>query len=171
MSGLACGSSSGTESFVPITGISVRAESLTSERGCGVGVNQLYKYAVVVKYAGNDTEARRYLASNVYDCFADGSFVALPQDQGSFYELDVLAFSRAGYAAITGDSLETLTARLNSSRATLLADAGTAARDAAEAAIDADLKRLKAIKPTATTTCTAQQVDDVQTLAVCKALR
>ena len=76
----ACGSSATTTVLLPITGITVRAESLTTELGCGPGDSQIFKYAVVV--FGRDPNAFNtfdvYIASNVYDCFSDGQFVDLP---------------------------------------------------------------------------------------------
>lgn len=171
---LACGTTASVDALAPITGITVRAEALTAGYGCGSRSTQIFKYLVVV-YGANPDDANaptprrdEFLASNVYDCFADGQFVQLPVSGGSAqYALQVFAYNAAAYAAAGGDAgLGATTARLQALRAAQLADGGTAER----AAIKAELARLSATNPTYSTTCEASQVVDVQSLAVCQPL-
>jgi hypothetical protein len=149
--GLGCGSSAATTILVPITGVTVRAESITGGLGCGRGSTQIFKYAVVVfgpnpmaigALGSFDTP----LASNVFDCFSDGLFVNLPATAGSTdYKLSVYAYSAQAYEAATDAKI----------RAAL---AGT------------DAATLAATSPTFTTTCSATEIPDVQSLAACQPL-
>src|SRR5690606_24201914 len=83
------------------------------------------------------------VTAGIYDCFADGTFVELPQTGGSFtFRLDVFVYNEASYAA---------------------------ARAAIEGA-GTNGDALRATQPTWTTVCTATQQRDVQTLAVCDPL-
>jgi len=80
---VACSGSGSTAGIPPITGIVVRAETLTAGRGCGTGPTQLFKYAAVVygSTGGDPNDEGTYRApvtAGVYDCFADGTFVELP---------------------------------------------------------------------------------------------
>lgn len=158
----ACGSTGSGESIPPITGVTVRAETLTAGRGCGTAPTQLFKYAVVVFARGE------YVAGNVYDCFTDGTFVELPDIGTSLYTMEVFAYSRAAYVAAGGDAVAAIMARLNANHAVLGTDAGGPPQ---REAIEADLKRLRSTNPTYSTTCTAEQLGLVQTLAVCKPLQ
>ena len=165
----ACGTSAGTDTAPPITGITVRAESITVGRGCGTATAQIFKYAVVVSAAD-----KKFVAGNVYDCFADGTFVALPEARGATFTLDVLAFNQADYVASApgrqvtlGRQVEDLIGNMNRNRAALTADGG----EGDERAIQADFEQLKASQPTYSTTCTAEQVQLVQALAICKPLQ
>lgn len=170
----ACGTSAPTDTLVPITGIVVRAESLTVGRGCGTGPTQIYKYVALVlglnvaDVAVEVSKQRRdeLIAVNVYDCFTDGLFVDLPPSGGSSdYDVQIYAYNRTAYEAAGGDTLfRGITQRLQVFRSLLLNDGGAAERGA----IDADLKRLRATNPTYTTTCTAVELANVQSLAVCK---
>lgn len=151
----ACSGSSATTGVPPVTGIIVRAETLTGGRGCGTRPTQLFKYGVIVHgYTWTDRDAagpdpadpKSYAtprAAGVFDCFADGTFVELPDEGGNTtYRLDVFAFNQPDYAAANG----------------ALEAAGTDAQRALEA------------KPTWTTECFATQQKDVQALAVCAPL-
>lgn len=160
--GAACGSTGGGEAIQPITGVTVRAETLTAGRGCGTAPTQLFKYTVVVFARGE------YVAGNVYDCFTDGTFVELPNIGTALYTMEVLTFSRAAYVAAGGEALGALLARLNANHAALATDAGGAPQ---REAIDADLARLRSSNPTYSTTCSAEQLGLVQTLAICKPLQ
>lgn len=159
----ACGSSASTNFITPVTGVTVRAETLTSGRGCGPGATQLFKYAVVVFARG------AYAAGNVYDCFTDGTFVDLPNIKPELYSLEVFAFNRVAFLAAGGDGINAIFRRLDANQLALGVDGGD--HVAQQAAIDADLKLIRALTPTYSTTCTGQQLELVQTLAVCKALQ
>jgi len=143
----ACGSGTATATLVPITGITVRAETLTANLGCGPGGSQIFKYAVVV--FGRNPNAFNtfdvYIASNVYDCFSDGQFINLPPSAGvTDYQLQVFAYTAVSYQAAGGDA---------------------AVRVAA-----ANPVSLPATNPTYTTKCTATEIGDVQALAACDPL-
>jgi hypothetical protein len=132
--GLGCGSSAATTILVPITGVTVRAESITT----GLGPNPM----AIGALGSFDTP----LASNVFDCFSDGLFVNLPATAGSTdYKLSVYAYSAQAYEAATDAKI----------RAAL---AGT------------DAATLAATSPTFTTTCSATEIPDVQSLAACQPL-
>jgi hypothetical protein len=142
---LACGTGSGSDSLPPITGVVVRAESLTTGRGCGRGATQIFKYAAVVSGRGAGGAFDQFVAGNVYDCFTDGLFVDLPITGGGFdFRVQVFAYNEAAYRA-AGDQQVRFGA--SGSPASLLAT-----------------------NPTLTTTCAAQQVELVQSLAFCKPL-
>jgi hypothetical protein len=144
---LGCGSSAATTVLVPITGITVRAESLTANLGCGTANAQIFKYAVVVlgKNPNGLGAFDTYIASNVYDCFSDGQFVNLPASGGvTDYALQIYAYSAPSYQAAGGDAAV---------RAAVLNPGA-----------------LPATNPTYSTTCTATEIGDVQALAVCKPL-
>jgi len=145
---LACSGSESTSGIPPITGITIRAETLTTGRGCGRGPTQLFKYAAVVYGYTNGlpndrTSYQTALTAGVYDCFADGTFVELPAVSGSFtYRLEVYAFTAPAYDAA----------------ALAIETAGTNA------------ETLRGTKPTWTTVCIATQQRDVQSLAICDPL-
>jgi hypothetical protein len=143
---VACGTTSNAETFPPITGITILAESLTVGRGCGRGTTEIYKYAAIVlgQSPTNSAVHDTVVASNVYDCFTDGLFVNLPASAvGSFdYVVEIYAYNAAAYAAAGGD------ARVR--------------------VIAGDRNALKQTAPTFTTTCLAEQTDQVQSLAVCQ---
>jgi hypothetical protein len=146
---VACGGSGSTTGIPPITGIIIRAETLTSGRGCGRGPTQLFKYAAIVYgYAEGPADVkgsyRTPVTAGVYDCFADGTFVELPETGGSTtFRIDVFGYTEPAYTSAR-DVIEN--AGTN----------GTALRDST--------------KPTWTTSCTATQLRDVQALAVCEPL-
>lgn len=166
----ACGSTSGTDALPPITGIVVRAETLTSGHGCGPKATQVFKYVALVFGANPAAPDVRdeLLAANVYDCFADGQFVELPLSAGSAqYALQIYVYNSAAYAAAGGDAgIKGITGRLTALRAAVAADGGAPER----AAVKAALAALPATNPTYSTTCDAAQFPDVQSLAVCQPL-
>lgn len=149
----ACSGSSST-SVQPTTGILIRAETLTTGRGCGTGPTQLFRYAVVVFGYTEDppnlpvedrASYRREVTSNVFDCFTDGAFIELPpsaQSGNSSFRLEVYAYSEPVYTAFKSQ----------------IESANT------------DTSVLKKTSPTWTTECTASQQRDVQTLALCDPL-
>jgi hypothetical protein len=142
---VACSGTGTSDTLSPITGVTIRAESLTVGRGCGRGTTQIFKYAVVL-LGRNPSSAGTFdafVAGNVYDCFSDAQFVSLPPSANSFeYEVQVYAYNEAAYQAAGGDA---------------------AVKAAAQ-----NPTALPRTNPTLTTTCTAQQIQDVQSLAVCK---
>lgn len=145
----ACSGSSSTE-VPPTTGILIRAETLTTGRGCGKDPTQLFKYAVVVfGYGGSGPENDRTsyteaVTSNVFDCYTDGAFISLPAQSGSStFRLEVYAYNEPAYTA---------------SRAQI-DGAGT------------NTSALGETTPTWTTECTATQQANVQALASCDALK
>ncbi len=143
---IGCSSTGTSDSLSPITGISVRAETLIAGRGCGRGPTQVFKYAVAVfgRNPGDLSKLDTWLAGGVYDCFTDAQFVNLPSSGGSFdYALQVFAYNEAAYRA-AGDA-EVKAAALNPSN-------------------------LPRTNPTLTTTCTAQELEFAQSLAVCQPL-
>jgi hypothetical protein len=158
----ACGTTGSADTIQPITGVTVRAETLIAGRGCGIEATQLFKYAVVVYARGE------FAAANIYDCFTDGTFVELPDIGVSRYTMEVFAYSRAAYVASGSNAIDALMGRLNGNQAALRADAGGAAQ---REAIAADLRVLRSTKPTYSTTCSAEQLGLVQTLAVCQPLQ
>jgi len=143
---IGCGSTSASDTLSPITGITVRAETLTAGRGCGRAPTQIFKYAVAV-FGRNPNDLAKldtWVAGGVYDCFTDAQFVNVPSSGGSFdYSLQVFAYNEAAYRA-AGDA-EVKAAALNPSN-------------------------LPRTNPTLTTTCTAQELDQVQSLAACQPL-
>lgn len=158
----ACSGTGSSSSFFTITGIVVRAETLTTGRGCGVSPEQLFRYAVVV-YGKNPTDEGFDIpiAGNVYDCFTDGTFVRLPEINGSFrYRLEVRAFNRPDYEAARA----TLAA-LPSIAPPIADDAGITPV-VGSPAVDA----FRATSATWTTECHATQLESVQSLAVCAPL-
>jgi len=141
--GAACGSAGGSDTLTPITGVVIRAESLTTGRGCGRGAEQVFKYAAVLLGQTSVDTYDRFIAGNVYDCFADGLFVDVPASGGVFkYKVQIYAYNEAAFGA---------------GASTIAAKAQT-------------VTELKTTSPTFTTTCDAEQLDLVQTLAVCKPL-
>lgn len=142
----ACSSGTTTTAVLPITGVTVRAEAVTRGRGCGPGATEIFKYVVVAfgRNPNNTASYDQFLAGNVYDCFLDAQFAQLPASGGTTdYQLRIYAYNQAAFLA-AGD-----------------------ARVRAAAGNPADLP---ATNPTLSTTCVAQQIQDVQTLAVCQPL-
>ncbi len=172
-----CGSTSTADIVPPTTGVVIRAESLSAGLGCGTGPAQVFKYAVVVfgldaADVNKPVAAQRhdeYVASNVYDCFTDGTFVELPAISGSsIYAMEVYAYNRAAYGAVGNGGVDAITARLQNSRVALFADGG-GAREVTD--ILAQLTLIRASNPTYSTTCSAEQLGLVQSVAACQPLR
>jgi hypothetical protein len=149
---IAC-SGSTTTTLPPTTGILVRAETLTSGRGCGRNPTQLFKYVVVVfGYQGGDPGDRGSytfgVTSNVFDCYTDGAFIDLVPNQGnSSFRLEVYAYNEPAYAAARA-AIDTFQQERGSTRT----------------------DTLRTTAPTWTTECTATQQQDVQALALCDPL-
>lgn len=172
----ACGTTGGTEIVQPITGVVVRAETLSAGRGCGTAPTQLFKYVVLVfglnpDPANVDAGAadQRYddpVGAGIYDCFTDGTFVDLPTPGGSStYRMEVYAYNRAAYDAAGGFRLDTKLQEFQSNLVAYFAgDAG------ATGPIGDDVAFVRRPIPTYSTKCTAQQLSLVQSLAVCEPL-
>lgn len=143
---LACTSTSSSETIVPVTGITVRAETVTAGKGCGRGATQVFKYGVVVFGRNPATNALdSFVAGNVYDCFADGTFLDLPATGGSFqFGVAVYAYNEAAFRAAGGDA-------------------------AVRAAVQ-NPATIAATNPTWSTKCDASQIELVESLAVCDPL-
>ena len=145
---IACSGVTST-TVTPTTGILVRAETLTSGRGCGVGPTNLFKYAVVVfgYEAGNELDPSSYskrITSNLFDYYTDGTFIDLAASGGnSRYRLEVYAWNEPAYAA---------------------------ARDLIDSAGTNTTQLREQTAPTWTTECTATQQREVQALALCAPL-
>jgi hypothetical protein len=143
----ACSGSTST-GLRPTTGILIRAETLTTGRGCGREPTNLYKFAVVVfgYKSGDELDPASYqtpVTANVFDCFTDGAFIDLaPVQDNPRFRLEVYAYNEQSY---------------------------TPARDVIESA-GTNTTQLRATSPTWTTECTALQRRDVQTLALCSPL-
>jgi hypothetical protein len=157
---VACSTSSST-GLAPTTGILIRAETLTSGRGCGSDPTQLFKYVVVVyKYSGGGEPADRAsyrtpVTTNAFDCYTDGAFISLPAVGGnSSYRLEVFAYNRAAYEA----ARETIDF------------ARSVGRRQDEGPLNQYRSDLQTTTPTWTTECTATQQVDVQALASCDPL-
>ncbi len=91
----ACSSTTSTSSVVVPTGIVVSADDVVGGRGCGAASGQVYKYVAAI--ATRDAP-QQVLGAEVYDCFADATFVNLT-DATSDYTVTVLAFDAASYQA------------------------------------------------------------------------
>ena len=180
---MACTSDTTTLLTQPITGVTVQATSLLAGHGCGTGSSQVFKYAVVVNGVDALTASNNgiplsqktynvFQAANLYDCFSDGTFTNLQASNGLFaYHLEVYAFDQAAYVAAGGDQLVTLMGDLQQNKARQdldIANGGTGATFAMTVANDLGILRGK--QATYSTTCTAEQLGQVQTLAVCKPL-
>lgn len=161
---VACSDTGSTAGVPPITGVVVRAETLTTGRGCGTRGDQVFRYAAIVY--GNDGNGNLDVprAANVFDCFTDGTFVQLaPVNDSLDFRIDVFVYNQQAYLA---------------QRAVI--DGATAPEppppdpDAAAppppAPAAAVKQALEASLPTWTTTCTASQLQDVEVLAVCDPL-
>ncbi len=143
---LACSGSGGGSRIPPQTGIVIRAESLTAGRGCGRDVSQVFKYAAIVfGFGGGDPGSPAAytvpVTGNVFDCFADATFLDLPEQNGSVtYRLEVFAYNAEAFAR------------------------------SSVSASPADAALLRESAPTWTTQCQASQRRDVQAVAACKPL-
>lgn len=159
---VACSESTGVGGIPPVTGIVIRAESLTQGRGCGTGASQVFRYAAVVygmDGAGNFTVPR---AANVFDCFTDGTFVQLAPVNGSLdFRVDVFVYTQPAYA-----SQKATIDNASAPEPPLPTDANPNPVAPALAVKTA----LEGTTPTWTTSCTATQQPDVRVLAACNPL-
>jgi hypothetical protein len=157
----ACAGTGGSSSFTVRTGVIIRAESLTTGRGCGPNPGQVFKYAAVIFGQSKGGGFRVPITGNVYDCFADGAFLELPLVNGSNqYRLEIRAFNRAAF----DDAREKLAGLTNLPGPK---DAGFADDPQGSSP---ELEAFESTVATWTTTCTATQLPAVQSLAVCDGL-
>ncbi|MCL2779569.1 MAG: hypothetical protein FWD73_16375 [Polyangiaceae bacterium] len=156
---IACGTTSSTATIF-ITGIVIRAETLTAGRGCGTAAGQVFQIAAVVYQDNVDPSTsqttRTFVAANTYDCFTDVTFVNLPlgYNANANFNLNLYLFDASAANA--------LNVPINGTNVPL-AQLSTSDPATASAADQA----LLAGNPTWTTTCTATQSDEVQVLASC----
>lgn len=159
---VACSETTGVGGIPPVTGIVIRAESLTTGRGCGTSANQVFRYAAVVygrDPAGNLTVPR---AANVFDCFTDGTFVQLSPVNGSLdFRVDVFVYTQAAYA-----TQKATVDNASAPEPPLPTDANPDPVPPALAVKTA----LEGSTPSWTTSCTATQQQDVRVLALCNPL-
>lgn len=138
---VACSSDTAT-GVPPTTGIIIRAETLSGDRGCGKGPTQLFKYAAIVYTDdGGDGASNAFVTSNLFDCYADGRFVALLNGGTANFNIDIFAYTEPAYRAASA-----IIDRLNP-------------------------EALRTTAPSWTTSCKATQLVDVETLANCNPLR
>lgn len=147
---VACTSTTSSTTVATITGVVVRAETLTRGRGCGRDPSQVLKMAAVV-YGYDDTAKTLTVpvAANAYDCFTDATFVNLPISPGgnADFRIDVLLYDEASYDAHKD-----------------VVDGANAGETESATRVAASLATTN---PTWTTTCHATQLDGVQVLAAC----
>jgi|SRR5215472_3771985 len=140
-----------TVGITPTTAIVVRSDTLVAGYGCGVGPGQVYKYAaVVVEPDASGNPSGPIVAAQVFDCFADGTFVSLnPSDSGSltFFVL-VYAYDKTQYDADEAAAMPTF-------------------ESAVGAANSSHVNDFPQIPATWTTSCTATQQANVEVLALC----
>ncbi len=148
----ACPASPSTTLYTPITGLVINSESLLAGIGCGTGPGQVYKYAAVVRLAGDASESGLPV-SGVFDCFTNAQFANLATPDGNLtsYDIAIYAFNEASFppALAACDNLQSDAACAGENPSAVLEFAGMA---------------------NWTTTCTATQVPGVSEVAVCNSL-
>jgi hypothetical protein len=118
-----CTSSTTTTTYTPITGILIDSQALAAGFGCGLGDNQVYRYAAAVSFdnsadggqdgtvgeAGALVEQNDVPLTNIFECFVDGVFENLPtSDAGSLtfivsiYAYNLDRYQTAGLPASLG---------------------------------------------------------------------
>ena len=159
-----CASNAPTTSYTPITGIEIPSADIVAGHGCGAGSpNQVYKYAAVVGAVGDADGAAdggagvttaQLVTSGVFDCFADGVFSNLPQDDAgnSNFAVTIYAYNQCSFPQALACS----------------SNAGTACP-----AEDPNfVTQSVAAQPSNwTTTCTATQTPSVTVIAYCPPLQ
>jgi len=101
---VACATTSTTTTYTPITGIVIRSSVLVAGFGCGIGVNQVYRYVAVVRDATSadaepDAQAGALVSTNISECFSDAVFENLPvSSSGSqAFAVSVFAYDKKSY--------------------------------------------------------------------------
>ena len=141
----ACTDDTTTTTYTPVTGVIVRAQSLTAGIGCGTASDQIFKYVAVA--VNTDDFAS---IAGVYDCYADAVLVNLTasSDASIAFTVHVYAFNQAAYEK-SATAIAAAVAAPNTSSATF---AGPA---------------FASLSATYTTTCTATEEGNIQAVAVC----
>jgi len=151
----ACTTTDASTVLSPQTGIIVQADPLVSPYGCGEMAGQVYKYAaVLVDINGH------LVTAQIYDCFADGTFVNLAgattadAANGFAYTILVYAWTFESYKA-NYDAIANAIGVVNAAGAS---DAG-------------NIQNPFLIVPaTWATTCQAVQTTNIEQIAVCAPL-
>jgi hypothetical protein len=116
-----CSNTTTTTAYTPITGILIDSQALVAGLGCGMGDNQVFRYAAAVSFAsaqdggedggqsGSEGEEAGALVeqndvplTNIFDCFVDGVFENLPtSDAGSLtFTVAIYAYNQKQYDAV-----------------------------------------------------------------------
>jgi hypothetical protein len=156
----ACTTDTATLPYTPITGIIIRSQGLVAGIGCGLGPDQVYRYAAVLNAETTDggvvpnPTGTAFPLTTIFDCFADGAFENLPTNYGSTYELQIYAYTQDAYV----------------NTAKLPANLGCAAADAC-AAFGGALTTPQTVAATWTTTCSGTQIAGSPVDATCGVLQ
>jgi hypothetical protein len=96
----ACSGDSTTVASATATSIVVRADALVAGRGCGKGADQIFKYVATVDPPSDSTQVP---LSEIYDCFADATFVGLaPSATNRPFGLHIHGFNAADFTKNEG---------------------------------------------------------------------
>lgn len=144
---IGCAGTTTTTAYTPVTGITIRADSLVTDYGCGKSAGQVYNYAAIVY---DDAQAVR--GAGLFPCYADGLFANLTGSTTSNFTLKVYAFDKSTY---------------DGRRTTI--DAAINAKDTS-GNLSPGKSTLDQLR-TYGTDCVATQQSGIQVLAVCKPLR
>ncbi len=141
--GCASPSTSSILGLTPASGVLVSAASLTAEYGCGIGDQNVYKYAAILSSSDGT-----FKVSQLYDCYADANFVNIQEapDGGTLkLAIQIIAFNKASY------DVQNIDEKLQ--KAAEIPDT------------------ISQAKPTYTSTCEVSQPQGVQSTAVCTRLQ
>jgi hypothetical protein len=102
-----CPNTASTSIYTPPTGIQIDSQSLVAGLGCGSGLGQVYRYAVVLgppEPDGGVGTPGPAITSGVFDCFSDPLFANLPSPDGgpTAFGLNIFAYDRASFPAELG---------------------------------------------------------------------
>ncbi|MGO9833657.1 MAG: hypothetical protein ACLP1X_05530 [Polyangiaceae bacterium] len=148
-----CNSTSTATSYTPITGIEILPSSLLQGLQCGMGVDEVYRYVVVVWRDEEGGPLEQPIASNVFDCFTTGLFENLPASDGGSEEFFLRIFAY-NYGSLPPS----------------FACPGALSADGGVCSAQTDASLVEAGSATWTTTCTATQQQGIPVLAVCAPL-
>jgi hypothetical protein len=154
--------SSVVTTYAPVTSIEVDANSLFERVGCGLESGQAYKYVVVAYQAGEEgLPTSGAQAVTVSDCYTDALFQNLSNSQlvgaVTFFSLRVFVFDQATYDALDAQD------HLDSLGPADFPDDDDGGGDSPGDHIAQDALY--------TTTCFAQQLPNVESIAACDALQ
>ncbi|MBV9948298.1 MAG: hypothetical protein JOZ69_15715 [Myxococcales bacterium] len=108
---LACAQNAPTSAYTPITGVQLPAPVIVQGHGCGMGDDQVYKYAALVgcqtvdggglaaTCPGSDAGA---VAAGVSDCFSDYLFSNLPSTTSQSFFFSIYGFNSRTFQALDG---------------------------------------------------------------------